>query len=105
MNCGDFKSHNTFNKGAHVIVIGSSIAGLLASRILTNYFDRVTIVERDFLPQVNAFRPGAPQSRQLHVLLKRGQVILSSYAKLITYSFPKPTSTFSTYLTKFIQLS
>ncbi len=76
MNCGDFKSHNTFNKSAHVIVIGSSIAGLLASRILTNHFDLVTIVERDFLPQVNAFRPGAPQSRQLHVLLQRGQDIL-----------------------------
>ena len=33
------------------------------------------------------------------------KAMLSSYAKLITYSFPKPTSTFSTYLTKFIQLS
>ena len=30
---------------------------------------------------------------------------ISSYAKLMTYSFPKPTSTFSTYSTKFIQLS
>ena len=37
--------------------------------------------------------------------MNRRKQRISSYAKLITYSFPKPTSTFSTYLTKFIQLS
>lgn len=34
-------------KGNHAIVIGGSTAGLLAGRVLTNHFERVTIVERD----------------------------------------------------------
>ena len=76
MDRGGFKANNSLKKGAHAVVIGSSIAGLLAGRILTNHFERVTIVERDFLPQSPTIRPGVPQARQLHILLKRGQDIL-----------------------------
>jgi flavin-dependent dehydrogenase len=56
----------------HAVVIGASVAGLLAARALTDHFRRVTILERDELPAVPAFRAGVPQSRHLHVLLGRG---------------------------------
>jgi 2-polyprenyl-6-methoxyphenol hydroxylase-like FAD-dependent oxidoreductase len=60
----------------HAIVIGGSIAGLLASRILADQFERVTLIERDQLSAEPLFRQGVPQGRHLHVLLKRGRDIL-----------------------------
>lgn len=63
----------------HAIVIGGSIAGLLAGRALANHFRRVTIIERDFFPLQPAPRPGLPQSRFLHVLLKRGQIVVEDF--------------------------
>lgn len=63
----------------HAVVIGGSIAGLLAGRSLANHFRRVTIIERDFFPPHPAPRPGLPQSHFLHVLLKRGQLILEDF--------------------------
>ena len=35
------------NQKNHAIVIGASISGLLTARILSDYFDRVSIIERD----------------------------------------------------------
>src|SRR5262245_49917711 len=63
-------------KGSHAVVIGGSMAGLLAARILAEHFDRVTVVERDRLPDNAAARKGVPQARHAHVLLTRGQMIL-----------------------------
>ena len=61
----------------HAIVIGASMAGLLAARVLSEYFERVTLVERD-RPGTNALpRPGVPQGRHLHVLLSAGEQILT----------------------------
>lgn len=60
----------------HAIVIGGSIAGLLTARVLTNHFARVTIIERDALPDTPEFRKGAPQARHAHGLLARGQEIM-----------------------------
>ena len=34
----------------HAVVIGGSMAGLLAARVLSDHFERVTIVERDRFP-------------------------------------------------------
>lgn len=56
----------------HALVIGGSIAGLLAARVLADYFDWVTVVERAQLPEGPAFRKGVPQSRHVHALLARG---------------------------------
>ncbi|HLP90618.1 MAG TPA: FAD-dependent monooxygenase [Nostocaceae cyanobacterium] len=58
------------------IVIGGSIAGMLAARVLTDHFNKVTIVERDHLPEQPAPRSGVPQSYQIHVLLTQGQRII-----------------------------
>ena len=64
------------NEGRHAIVIGASVAGLLAGHVLATHFDRVTIIERDQLPQGPAFRPAVPQARHIHVLLVRGNRLL-----------------------------
>jgi len=60
----------------HAVVIGGSIAGLTAARVLADYFNRVTIVERDHFPGDVEFRHGAPQARHAHMLLPRGLIIL-----------------------------
>jgi 2-polyprenyl-6-methoxyphenol hydroxylase-like FAD-dependent oxidoreductase len=65
-------------RGRHgrALVIGGSFAGLWAARVLSDYFDQVTVVERDLLPHGPASRSGVPQDRHVHVLLQRGAVIM-----------------------------
>ncbi len=60
----------------HAIVIGGSMAGLTAARILTDHYDHVTVFERDVLPTGAEFRKGVPQGRHPHAILKRGEMIL-----------------------------
>ena len=45
----------------HAIVIGGSMAGLLAARVLSEHFERVTIIERDQLIDDAQPRKGVPQ--------------------------------------------
>jgi 2-polyprenyl-6-methoxyphenol hydroxylase-like FAD-dependent oxidoreductase len=60
------------------IVIGGSVAGLLAARVLANHFEHVIILERDHLPDDPEIRSGVPQAHHLHVLLARGHAIFES---------------------------
>jgi 2-polyprenyl-6-methoxyphenol hydroxylase-like FAD-dependent oxidoreductase len=60
----------------HAIVLGASVAGLLAARVLTDHYQRVTIVERDALPPIGQHRKGVPQGRHLHGLHPRGREII-----------------------------
>src|SRR5215467_15291853 len=62
---------SSFNS-EHAIVVGGSVAGLLAARALSSSFARVTVFDRDSLPSSPAPRRGVPQSRQVHALLTRG---------------------------------
>jgi len=63
-------------RGDHAIVIGGSIAGLAAARVLAERFTRVTVVERDRCSDRLEPRRGVPQDRHQHLLLMRGQQIL-----------------------------
>jgi 2-polyprenyl-6-methoxyphenol hydroxylase-like FAD-dependent oxidoreductase len=58
--------------GNHSVVIGASIGGLCAARVLSDFFDRVTVYERDQLPDGPANRPAVPQGRHVHLLMARG---------------------------------
>lgn len=58
------------------VVIGASIGGLLAARVLSDSYARVVVLDRDVLPDRAAARRGVPQGRQLHVLLSRGKEAL-----------------------------
>lgn len=58
--------------GHHAIVIGASISGLLAARVLSAHFDCVTVFDRDLLPRDPEHRRGVPQSQHGHGLLASG---------------------------------
>jgi 2-polyprenyl-6-methoxyphenol hydroxylase-like FAD-dependent oxidoreductase len=62
--------------GRHAIVIGASMGGLLAGRALVDYYDEVTLVDRDALPLAREPRKGVPQGRHTHGLLARGREVL-----------------------------
>ena len=58
--------------GHHAIVIGASISGLLAARVLSAHFDRVTVFDRDVLPSIIENRRAVPQGQHGHGLLASG---------------------------------
>ena len=58
--------------GKHAIVIGGSLAGLCAARVLSDVYDHVTIYERDELPDEPANRTAVPQGKHVHLLMARG---------------------------------
>ena len=62
--------------GDRAVVLGGSMAGLLAARVLADAYAEVVVVERDELPHGAAHRRGVPQSRHIHGLLARGQQAL-----------------------------
>ena len=56
----------------HAIVIGASLGGLCAAKVLSERFERVTLFERDDLPDGPANRAAVPQGRHVHLLMARG---------------------------------
>ncbi len=56
----------------HAIIIGASLAGLCAARVLSDFYERVTVYERDNLPDGPANRAAVPQGRHVHLLMARG---------------------------------
>jgi 2-polyprenyl-6-methoxyphenol hydroxylase-like FAD-dependent oxidoreductase len=63
-------------RGDRAVVLGGSMAGLLAARVLADAYAEVVVVERDELPRAAAHRRGVPQSRHIHALLAAGQQAL-----------------------------
>src|SRR5207237_8357673 len=64
----------------HAVVIGGSMTGLLAARVLSDHFEQVTIIERDRLIEEAEPRKGVPQGRHVHGWLARGGAIMSAYS-------------------------
>jgi 2-polyprenyl-6-methoxyphenol hydroxylase-like FAD-dependent oxidoreductase len=60
----------------HALVVGGSVAGLCAARVLSDFFEQVTVLERDAYPKDISDRPGVPHGRSYHILRKRGLVEL-----------------------------
>ena len=67
------------DRGQHAVVLGASMAGLLAARVLADFYDRVTVVDRDALPEAPANRRGVPQGRHVHLLWGRGFRVLQEF--------------------------
>ena len=75
------------------VVLGGSVAGLMAARVLSDHADQVLIVERDDLAALDLGderiaadpvgavgpRPGVPQGSQVHALLPAGQMQLERW--------------------------
>jgi flavin-dependent dehydrogenase len=69
------------------VIIGGGIAGKLAARVLADYFQEVTILERDQEPKGPIPRKGAPQGEHLHALLFAGHNGLEKLFPGITEKF------------------
>jgi 2-polyprenyl-6-methoxyphenol hydroxylase-like FAD-dependent oxidoreductase len=65
--------------GGRAIVIGASMAGLLAARVLSERFAQVWVVERDELLEGPARRKGTPHAEHAHALLVRGRQIIEEF--------------------------
>lgn len=59
--------------GGHAVVVGGSIAGLLAARVLSEHFTQVTVLDRDQLPDEPVPRKAVPQGRHIHFLQEAGR--------------------------------
>lgn len=68
----------------HALVLGGSIGGLLAARVLSDHFDQVTIIDRDVFPASPLDRRGVPQGRHTHGLLAGGRETLEHFFPGIT---------------------
>jgi flavin-dependent dehydrogenase len=53
-------------RGSTAVVLGASISGLLAARVLADCYSSVTVVERDVLPEQSVNRRGVPQGALPH---------------------------------------
>ncbi|MFZ0546503.1 MAG: FAD-dependent monooxygenase [Candidatus Promineifilaceae bacterium] len=71
--------NNNNSNRQHAIVMGGSMAGLLAARVLSNHFAQVTILERDPVADRPEPRKGQPQARHLHGLLATGLQLITRY--------------------------
>jgi 2-polyprenyl-6-methoxyphenol hydroxylase-like FAD-dependent oxidoreductase len=78
-------SSSAVSAGRRAIVIGASIAGLLAARVLSERYHEVLLLERDQLPDHAVPRKGTPQAVHPRGLLARGlQVIEDLFPGLPT---------------------
>mgnify|MGYP003576339315 CR=1 FL=1 len=73
---GPDKEQPLKSREKHAIVLGGSLAGLMAARVLRDHFDRVTVIERDVYPKSITPRRGVPQANHVHGLMVRGRLIL-----------------------------
>lgn len=62
--------------GEHAVVVGASVAGTLAARVLSDTFEAVTVVERDPLPNEPRPRTGVPHGEHPHALLEAGRATI-----------------------------
>src|SRR2546422_9686181 len=60
----------------HAVVMGGSMAGLLAARVLSEHYQQVTLIDRDALPKQAQQRPGVAQGRHTHGVLASGSDVL-----------------------------
>jgi 2-polyprenyl-6-methoxyphenol hydroxylase-like FAD-dependent oxidoreductase len=59
-------------RGSTAVVLGASISGLLAARVLADFYSSVIVVERDVLPAQPVTRRGVPQGALPHGITTRG---------------------------------
>ncbi len=70
---------HTSKRVKNAVVIGGSLTGLLAARVLSDHFGRVFLVERDKINDWPESRKGQPQTRHVHALLMNGLTIFTRY--------------------------
>lgn len=66
------------------VVLGGSIAGLFAARVLSDAYDEVVIVDRDKLVGVDGPRRSRPQGKHINAMHVRGRLVLEELYPGIT---------------------
>jgi 2-polyprenyl-6-methoxyphenol hydroxylase-like FAD-dependent oxidoreductase len=66
------------------VVLGGSIAGLFAARVLADVYDEVLVIDRDRLLGVNGPRRSRPQGRHINALHCRGRLVMEELFPGIT---------------------
>ena len=61
------------------VVIGGSLGGLFAARVLSERFDNVVVIEKDELENTGQGRNGVPQGRHAHALLQSGLMLIEGW--------------------------
>jgi 2-polyprenyl-6-methoxyphenol hydroxylase-like FAD-dependent oxidoreductase len=59
-------------RNGHAVVLGGGFAGLVTAGALSEFYQRVTVVDRDPPPASGEYRRGVPQGRHAHNLLPGG---------------------------------
>src|SRR5690349_9412907 len=62
-----------------VVILGGSISGMLAARVLSEVYKEVVVVDRDDLSGAVGPRKAVPQGGHLHALLARGRLIFEEF--------------------------
>ncbi len=62
----------------HAVVIGAGIGGIAAAKVLSPHFSRVTVIEREELPQGPHLRKFIPQGQHINGLLVKGREALQT---------------------------
>ena len=78
MNTASRNNETQVRARNHAVVLGGSLAGLLTARVLSDHFERVTLIERDTFLMNTETRRGTPQANHVHGLMPRGRQILES---------------------------
>jgi 2-polyprenyl-6-methoxyphenol hydroxylase-like FAD-dependent oxidoreductase len=63
-------------RDGQAVVVGASVAGLLAGRVLSDGFADVTIIDKDPLPDEPVPRTGVPQADHAHLMLEAGRATI-----------------------------
>lgn len=84
---------NIKNGRKKALVIGASMGGLLAARVLADHFEQVIILERDTFPSSGVNRKGVPQGRHTHALLEKGLQIMENLLPGLTAELIKLRAT------------
>ncbi|WP_367318527.1 FAD-dependent oxidoreductase [Streptomyces sp. HUAS ZL42] len=69
---------------SRAVVLGGSIAGLFAARVLADAYDEVQIIDRDRLLGAEEPRRSCPQGKHINGLLARGQLVMEEFYPGIT---------------------
>jgi phytoene dehydrogenase-like protein len=81
----------TVNKlGARAVVIGAGIGGLTAAAAIAPFFDHITVLDGDELPENAETRKAVAQGQHLHTLLKGGEFFIEDLLPALARSFWLP---------------
>ncbi len=64
--------------GRHAVVVGGSLAGLMTARVLSDYFETITVLDRDHIESGSAPHKSVPQGNHIHGLLLGGQQVMTA---------------------------